>query len=65
MEKELRKKLEAQAKLNGRTLTSEINYRLDKSLEESEKESELQSVEKSLSSIHEKLDYISSLNSDK
>ena len=65
MEKELRRKLEAQAKLNGRTLTSEINYRLDKSLEESEKETELESIQNSLSAIHEKLDYLSAKSSDK
>lgn len=60
MEKELRRKLEEQAKLNGRTLTSEINFRLDKSLEESEKVSEMKNVENALASINEKLDHLAS-----
>ncbi|KZY30389.1 hypothetical protein A3752_05570 [Oleiphilus sp. HI0081] len=64
MEKELRRKLEEQAKQNGRTLTSEINHRLENSLDESEKESELKSVEESLSSLHEKLDHLSAKSSD-
>jgi CHASE3 domain sensor protein len=39
MEKDQRKALEASAKKNGRTLTSEINHRLNNSLDESEKAS--------------------------
>lgn len=56
MEKELRAKLEEQATQNGRTLTSEINYRLNKSLDETEKESELHFVQAQLSTIEEKID---------
>ena len=64
MEIELRQKLEEQAKLNGRTLTSEINHRLESSLDNSEKESELKSVEDSLSSLHEKVDHLTTNRSD-
>lgn len=51
MEKELRKKLEDQAKANGRTLTSEINYRLDQSLEVQAKESNQDKVLNELGEI--------------
>lgn len=58
MEKELRARLEKQARQNGRTLTSEINYRLDQSLEAEIKSKDFSSVHESLDSLHSKLDQL-------
>ena len=65
MEIDLRRQLEEQARVNGRTLTAEINHRLVNSLDNRQKESELKQLESSLTALHEKLDHLSSKPSDK
>lgn len=56
MEDELRDKLEKQAKRNGRTLTSELNYRLNRSLANEYSASDVDHLKSSMKELMTKVD---------
>lgn len=60
MEKKLREGLEKEARKNSRTLTAEINYRLERSLWAQEnKVGQLDEMKSQIAELHDKLDKLS------